>query len=173
MLCPDCGFDNIEGVDSCDACGQSMTLLAISRSELEESISRHSISVLNPREPVCVAPDATIRSVIQQLVTGEIGSLLVIKDETLIGIVTDRDILTKVSAQLDLLDQPVSTIMTGDVTVVSRHDSIAYCLRTMDLGGYRHLPVVDSKKKPIGLISVRDILRFLCVRFAELRKALK
>ena len=39
----------------------------------------------------------------------------------------------------------------------------------MDLGGYRHLPVVDDDARPIGVISVRDILRFLCVRFAKLR----
>ncbi|MCH7686423.1 MAG: CBS domain-containing protein, partial [Planctomycetes bacterium] len=36
--------------------------------------------------------------------------------------------------------------------------------------GYRHIPIVDSESKlPIGIISIRDILRFLCIRFAKLR----
>ncbi|VAX39706.1 hypothetical protein MNBD_PLANCTO02-656 [hydrothermal vent metagenome] len=173
MLCPDCGFDNIEGIDACDACGQPMTSLDISPSELEESISRHSISVLNPRQPESVEATTTLREAIKQLVAGEAGSLLVLDKGSLIGIVTDRDILTKVSAHLELLDQPVTTVMTTQPAVVSRSDSIAYCLRTMDLGGYRHLPVVDEQMVPTGIITVRDILRFLCVRFAEIRSALQ
>ncbi len=173
MLCPDCGFDNIAGIDACDKCGQSMTTLDISRSELEESISRHSVSVLNPRPPESLFPSSTIREAVQQLVSGDVGCLLIVEEGALIGIVTDRDILTKVSASLESLDQPVSTIMTAKPRAVTQNESIAYCLKTMDLGGYRHLPVVDSSKKPIGVISTRDILRFLCVRFAELRKAMQ
>ena len=59
--------------------------------------------------------------------------------------------------------------MTSAPVTVSQDDSIAYALHAMDLGGYRHLPVVDEDGRPTGIISVRDILRFLCVRYAELR----
>ena len=61
--------------------------------------------------------------------------------------------------------------MTDTPVTISQDDSIAYALHAMDLGGYRHLPVVDENNRPTGIISVRDILRFLCVRFAELRTA--
>ena len=97
-----------------------------------------------------------------------IGCLIVEQQGTLAGIFTERDVLNKISEELPL-DRPVSEFMTVSPTAIEPDDSIAYALHTMDLGGYRHLPIVDGGGKPIGIISVRDILRFLCIRFAEIR----
>jgi len=173
MLCPDCGYDNIPGVDLCDKCEQPLTMLDLPASELEQSISRHSIAVLNPKEPISISATSSAREAIHELHQRQIGCLLILDNQKVVGVVTDRDILIKVSADLTLLDQPVSQIMTADPMVVHRDDSIAYCLRTMDMGGYRHLPVVEGAGTATGIISVRDILRFLCVRFAEIRSALE
>ena len=99
-----------------------------------------------------------------------VGCLLVVDDSgDLVGIFTERDVLNRFSADLSRLPDPVGEFMTANPTTVSQDDSIAYALHAMELGGYRHLPVVDTDDRPIGIISVRDILRFLCVRFAELR----
>ena len=68
------------------------------------------------------------------------------------------------------LDRPVADFMTPSPETITKQDSIAYALHAMDLGGYRHIPVVaEDSKLPIGIISIRDILRFLCIRFAKLR----
>jgi CBS domain-containing protein len=61
--------------------------------------------------------------------------------------------------------------MTAEPTTVRMNESIAYALHLMDLGGCRHLPVIDDAGKPVGIISIRDILRFLCIRFGEIRSA--
>ncbi len=62
--------------------------------------------------------------------------------------------------------------MTRSPETIRRQDSIAYALHAMDIGGYRHMVVVDSATgMPTGILSVRDILRFLCVRFAEIRSS--
>jgi CBS domain-containing protein len=89
----------------------------------------------------------------------------------LVGVFTERDVLNKVTVDLTNLDRPVSDFMTTSPETITQRDSIAYAMHAMDIGGYRHMPVVDDHAKPVGVISVRDILRFLCIRFANLRKS--
>ena len=172
MLCPDCGFDNIEGMDSCEACGQSLVSPDPAGEGLEESISRHSIGVLCPAAPLTVEPATPVSSAIASMSEHRVGCMLVVDRESgLLGIFTERDVLTRFSDDISRGQQPVSNFMTENPATVSQDDSIGYALHAMDLGGYRHLPVVDDNDHPIGVISVRDILRFLCVQFAELRTA--
>ena len=170
MLCPDCGFDNIEGMDNCEACGQSLVTLEPSGGELEQAISRHTIGVLCPCAPLTVTPLASVSTAIATMTEQHVGCLLVVDDAgDLVGIFTERDVLNRFSSDRSRLADPVGDFMTPTPVTVNQDDSIAYALHAMDLGGYRHLPVVDEQDRPIGVISVRDILRFLCVRFAELR----
>lgn len=168
MICPDCGHDNIPGDDSCSACGQPLAILEDQGSQLEQTIARHTVDVLCPKKPISVEASATAREAVGCMVKNGIGCLLVLNEGTLVGIVTERDVLNKMSAERTL-DRPVSKFMTAAPSSIESNESIAYALHTMDVGGYRHLPIVDQNGKPIGIISVRDILRFLCTRFAELR----
>jgi CBS domain-containing protein len=169
MICPDCQFDNIPGTDTCEACGQPMIHMDASGSELEESISRHQVEVLCPSLPVCIPPTLTVREAVAEMVQRKIGCVIVEENDELVGIFTERDVLNKITPDLSTLDRPVADFMTRAPETLTRRDSIAYGLHAMDLGGYRHLPVVNSSKKTRGVVSVRDILRFLCIRFAKLR----
>jgi CBS domain-containing protein len=169
MICPDCGHDNIPGVESCEACAQPLVEFDAAGSDLEQSISGHSVRVLCPKDPVSVSPVTTVREAVAKCVDGKFGCLLVEQDDELVGVFTERDVLNKLSDDLTALDRPVSDFMTAAPETLTSDDSIAYALHAMDLGGYRHMPVVNDKRKPTGIISVRDILRFLCVRFAEIR----
>jgi CBS domain-containing protein len=170
MICPDCGYDNIEGVDLCETCGQPLVDVESAGSELEESISRHNIDVLPTKTPVLVSSTTSVREAVDEMVSHRLGCVLVVDNEELVGIFTERDLLNKVSADLHELDRPVSDLMTSSPETITKQDSIAYALHAMDLGGYRHIPIVDSQSKlPTGVISIRDILRFLCIRFAKLR----
>jgi len=169
MICPDCAFDNIAGVDLCEECGQPLTDTDLNSNELELAITRHPVSALAPKHPVSISSDSTVQQAIDQMVSHKIGCLLVESDDELVGIFTERDVLNKVSGALEQLESPVSDSMTASPMSLTEQDSIAYALHAMDLGGYRHLPVIDEEKRPIGIISSRDILRYLCIRFAELR----
>lgn len=169
MDCPYCAHDNIAGVDLCEACGQPLTDFDESGTELEQAIARHQVDVLCPKMPLTVDATASVREAIGQLVDRKIGCLLVQQDDRLVGIFTERDVLNKVSSDLSCLDRPVSEFMTSHPGTITRQDSIAYALHAMDLGGYRHQPVVDESGQPTGIISIRDILRYLCIRFGELR----
>ena len=59
--------------------------------------------------------------------------------------------------------------MTRSPMTITKKDSIGFALQSMDLGGYRHLPIVNSSNIAVGIISVRDILRFLGVKYAQSR----
>lgn len=168
MLCPDCGHDNIDGEDLCDACGQPLVNIDLSASELEQTITRETIKMLAPHAPIAIPPDTSVREAIQSLVEKRIGCLLVMRGEELVGIFTERDVLNRVSENPRVMDRPVQEFMTKTPTTATMEDSIAYALHAMDLGGYRHLPIVNGGGKPQGIISIRDILGYLCDRFAEL-----
>jgi CBS domain-containing protein len=168
MLCPDCGHDNIDGVDVCEECGQSLSGFEPG-TEMEQAIARHGVVVLCPKTPVTAPATVSAREAISRMIERKIGCLLIESDGALAGIVTERDVLNKLAPDLSGLDRPVSEFMTAAPEALTSRDSIAYALHAMDSGGYRHMPIVDDKGRPTGIISIRDILRFLCVRFAELR----
>jgi CBS domain-containing protein len=98
-----------------------------------------------------------------------VGCVLVEKEGALLGVFSERDVLNRVVGEPERLQSPVSEFMTRAPATVTRRDSIAYALQTMDLGGYRHLPIVNSSQIAIGLLSARDILRLLCIRYAQSR----
>jgi len=170
MICPQCGFDNIAGIDDCEACSQPLVAFDPSGGELEQSINRHTVGSLVVKNPVTLAPDQTVREAIDAMTTNHIGAVLVAENDELVGIFTERDVLNKTSSNPDRLDQPIASHMTAAPATINGEDSIAYALHAMDVGGYRHLPVMDPEDHPSGVISVRDILRFLGVRFAALRE---
>jgi CBS domain-containing protein len=169
MICPDCGYDNIEGVDWCETCGQPLVEFDPATCELEESISRHSIRVLSPKPAISVPPSCTVREAVRMMAQKNIGCLLVQEGSSVTGVFTERDVLNRISPDMTAMDRPVRDYMTRSPETIRRQDSIAYALHAMDIGGYRHMAVVDSSGAPTGILSVRDILRFLCVRFAEIR----
>jgi CBS domain-containing protein len=172
MFCPDCGHDNIDGMDVCEECGQSLSGFEPG-TDMEQAITRHNVAVLCPKSPVTAPASISAREAVARMIEKRIGCLLIESDGALAGIITERDVLNRVSPNLAALDRPVSEFMTRAPEAITSRDSIAYALHAMDLGGYRHLPVVDDKGRPTGVISIRDILRFLCVRFAELRSRVR
>ena len=143
MICPDCGYDNIEGVDGCEQCGQPLVDFDPSTCELEESISRHSIAVLAPKPAVCISAETTVREAVQTMAQKNIGCLLVKEAEQLAGVFTERDVLNRISQDLSALDEPVSNYMTRSPETIRRQDSIAYALHA---DGYRRLPAHGGRR---------------------------
>ncbi len=132
---------------------------------------RQSVDVLCPKAPVRIPGQTSVREAISLMLEHQTGSVLVESDGKLAGIFSERDVLNDVSRDLSQLDDAVENHMTPSPATITKNDSIAYAMHTMDVGGYRHLPVVDSQRIPTGIVSSRDIMRFLCVRYAQSRSA--
>lgn len=122
------------------------------------------IRALTPKPPVCVAAGTSIRQAIEVMNEARVGCVLVSDGTSLSGILTERDVLRIVGGKLDL-DTHVEAVMTAHPECVRMGDGIAYALNKMAVGGYRHIPVVDSDGRPVGLVSVRDFVRFIVSLF--------
>jgi CBS domain-containing protein len=162
-ICPDCGHENIDGVDQCEKCHQSLSSLTRPRptTSVERIVMKDRIESLAPREPLVVGPDTTVRRVLEQFVGRSVGCAVIVADREVVGIFTERDVLDRLNVEAgSLSDRPISQFMTSPVETVGLHDPVAFALHKMDLGGYRHLPVM-SEGRIAGYISVRDILTHL------------
>jgi CBS domain-containing protein len=91
-----------------------------------------------------------------------VGALLIVDDNgKLVGILSERDLMTKAAdEQAAFRTLQVRQFMTPNPETVKADDSLAFALHKMDIGGYRHLPVV-SEGRPQGIVSVRDMLHHI------------
>jgi CBS domain-containing protein len=169
MICPSCKHENILGSDACEECGQTLTQLAEPGSPMERSITRHPVGVLARKSPIMVASSVTVRSALDTLVENSIGCLLIEENGRVVGIFTERDVLNRVLPDRGRLDEPVSSVMTAAPETIRIDDSIAYAMHEMTVGGYRHLPIAGTDGSAAGVISARDVVRFLSIRYADLR----
>jgi CBS domain-containing protein len=166
-FCPYCGSENIKGSDDCADCGQPLddTHLAPPSNELERSLLRDRIGVLAPKTPVAVSAATSVGDVLRLMVEHRIGCVVVTDGDKPIGIFSERDALRKVGAEGPALAaRPVSEFMTPQPQTLVVDAKIAFAVQRMDLGGYRHLPIVGEQGELVGIISARDILRHLTQR---------
>jgi CBS domain-containing protein len=164
ILCPYCGSENIEGVDDCEECGQPLsdTHLAPPGTEVERSMLRDRIGVLVPKRPITVTPGTPVGEVLRLMVKNEIGCVVVAEENRLLGIFSERDALRKLNADaMQLSARPVSEFMTPNPQTLVADAKLAFAVQRMDLGGYRHLPIVGQQGELVGIISARDIIRHL------------
>lgn len=164
MICPFCGATNIEGADTCDECKNSLVDLHLRppATDIEESLLKDRVSDLQPKSPIAVAPDARVKDVLDTLVKNVIGCVFVVEDNEIVGVFTEQDALMRLSTDVaEFADRPVSEVMTPQVKSLAADAKIAFAVRMMDQGGYRHVPVVTSEGSFEGVISARDILRYL------------
>jgi CBS domain-containing protein len=112
---------------------------------------RHSV--------VSVAPSNTVLEALKVMAEKEIGAVIVIEDEHLVGIFSERDYARKVVLQGKASkDTPVREIMTEKVVCVRPEQTIEDCMGLMTDKRIRHLPVLEHKKV-IGVISIGDVVK--------------
>ncbi len=106
-----------------------------------------------------VPPDATVYDALRLLAERDIGALLVIKGEDLVGILSERDYARKVILQGKAsMHTRVDEIMTARVLVVTPGNTLEEAMALMTEKHLRHLPVVEGEKV-IGLISIGDLVK--------------
>jgi CBS domain-containing protein len=161
MICPFCGTPNLMGAEACAYCQFDLTALdrPTPADVVEASLMADPVSVLKPRRPVCVPDTADLGRAMAVMIAEGVGAVLVTNHRgELVGILTERDFLTRIAGCDPLALLPVRQFMTRDPETVRLTDPLAFALRQMDVGWYRHLPVV-ADGKPVGVVSVKDVLR--------------
>ena len=93
---------------------------------------------------------------------------MIVDNHKLIGILTERDILLKVTGNsFDLNLVTVDEIMTENPDTLSPENPLAYALNKMHVGGFRHVPIVDDDRKPVGLVSISNIISTIADYFSR------
>lgn len=106
-----------------------------------------------------IAPDATVLAAISLMAEKEIGALIVAHEDTVIGILSERDYTRKIALmERTSFNTTVNEIMTAKVLTITRAATVEECLDLMTDKHLRHLPVVENSKL-IGLISIGDLVK--------------
>lgn len=108
---------------------------------------------------VTVAPEQSVKEAIVLFAEHNIGAVVVLDDAgTLIGIVSERDVVRQLNHRDDLLGQPVKALMTAKVITCVPQDDLMSVANVMTERRFRHLPVVEHGKL-LGIISIGDVLK--------------
>jgi CBS domain-containing protein len=108
-----------------------------------------------------ISPDAKVSEAVADLGARRIGALVVSRDgRHPDGIISERDIVRELGrGGAAVLDKPVSELMTKDLQCCAPDDAAQGVLRTMTVGRFRHMPVVDEGGDLVGVISLGDVVK--------------
>ena len=115
--------------------------------------SKHDPSVYS------VPPETTVFEAVKLMAEKSMGALLVMQDERIVGIVTERDYARKIALMArSSKDTAVRDIMTAKVMYVRPDDTSQHCMALMTENRLRHLPVMDGERL-LGMLSIGDLVR--------------
>ena len=108
-----------------------------------------------------IGPNATVFDAIQMMSDKNIGALLVIEGDQLVGIITERDYTRKVALKGKVSKQTaVKEILTGQVVKVHPDTTVEECMRLMTDHRVRHLPVQEDNRI-VGIVSIGDLVNWI------------
>ena len=110
--------------------------------------------------PVLAAPTMTIAEALKRMVSFNVGAVVVTdNDRRILGIFSERDVVRRVAIKhLDVENTPISHVMSLNVETATPETTIEEALTRMVRGHFRHLPIVDTLNRVIGIVSVRYLL---------------
>jgi CBS domain-containing protein len=112
------------------------------------------------RGVVCVEPTATVKEIAIRMRDSDIGAIPVRAEGRLVGIITDRDVACRgVADKADIGKMTAQEIMSQHVVCCSPDDDLDLVVETMEASQIRRLPVTDSHKKIVGMLSLGDLSR--------------
>lgn len=171
MYCPSCGCENLDGEDFCKTCSESLTDVQprpARKSGMERRLESETLLALRPAPPVCVSPTTTMADALRLLAEKNIGCVLVVWCDALVGIFSERDALMKIGSRFpEVMKEPVRHYMTPAPDTLEEDESIAFAVNRMAVGDFRHIPI-EENEKPVGIVSVRDVLRYVSEQFPEI-----
>lgn len=115
-------------------------------------------TVMERKKMLVAPPDTSVHAAARLMAKKKVSAVLVVDDNRLVGIFTERDAVFRVIARSrDTHTTALSEVMTKDPKTVAPDESFGYALLLMHENGFRHAPVVENGA-PIGIVSARNAL---------------
>jgi len=164
MICPSCGYDNIEGSDRCEECMTPLYNLDVPRPGIVQGLARSvmedNLSQLE-QEFLGVAPETSAIDVIKKMNEARVGCALVLDGGRLLGIFTERDVLNKLAGKTALAHMTaVKDFMSVNPETLEESDSVATALNKMSMGRYRHIPIRKADGS-YAVTSIKHVLKYI------------
>lgn len=119
-------------------------------------------SLSDLQTPIALPAEVSVRRAIDTMNELRVGCILVVDRDVLVGVFTERDVLTRVAGGgVDIDTTPLGDLMTPDPECLTLDDSIAYAMNKMSVGGFRHVPLIDADGRPTAAVSMRHIVEYL------------
>ena len=135
--------------------------------QIDQSIKMVQVMALRMDPPMVLDASTPLREVVHRMRDENAGCAVITHKDQLAGIFTERDLVARVIGTKGALDRPVADWMTTDPGHVNENDTIRKAVRLMQRGGYRNIPVVDSKGNVIGCVRHKDIVNYLAEHFSS------
>jgi len=137
--------------------------------EIRGALFDDRIAALGPAEPICLPETATVQDAAGAMLARRQACVMVVDAEgRLRGIFTERDVLTRVVGPgLDVARTALGSVMTPNPEALTAAQRVAYAVHCMSVAGYRTVPLVDGQGRPVGVVTVSDVIRWLAGLFPE------
>lgn len=133
---------------------------------LEQALVEEELGAIRHEPYATIPPNTPVHQALDKLAGMHIACLLVAENDRLLGVLSERDVLSKLALEYDeLKDLPVSEVMSSDTIYAYETDSAVAALTVMALCGYRHVPVLDMNDNLVGIVSPQRVTEFLQEQF--------
>ena len=142
--------------------------------ELSVAALRVPLSAIDASKAETLPLGAMVDEAIRLIAKPGTSSVVIIDHEQrLVGLITERDLCTRILATgVDPSKTRVEDIMSRDPVTLRTDQPLTHALAQMDVGGYRHIPLVDKDQRPAGVVTSRRIINYLVEFFPDEVKAL-
>ena len=136
--------------------------------ELESALSNDTLGEVETQPPLVLESSTSLADTNRLMQAERRACALLVEDGRLAGIFTERDVLMKLAgSDIDLERTAVAEAMTRDPVTFSTEASVAQALNMMVVEGFRHIPLVDERGHPTGMVSMRDLIDYLTDFFGK------
>jgi CBS domain-containing protein len=141
--------------------------VAIGKTASSRQARQDSVSLMETDDYVCIEPSTPLSQAIEAMKQDEGGCAIVCdKDDSVVGIFTERDLLTKIVGQAVDVNAPVSNWMSPVVATLKPEATIGDAVALMNEKGYRNIPLVKEGRL-VGSVSVFDVIRYLAESYPK------
>lgn len=135
---------------------------------LEQALAEEPATAIHVSPVASVSPTTTVVDALAQMYDDDVGCLLVIEEDKLVGLLSVRDVLNNVAEDYATVrSSPVRDVMTQNPVFAYDTDASGAVLCVMAASGYRHVPILNSHDAPLGIASPQRVMDFLLTHLQD------